>query len=88
VVPEHAQDGQQLFAGLEDLLDHDVRRPGERGQPVEVGARVAQAVGVVDAQAVDETDVEPAPDLRVRGAEDLRSSTRIPASVVMVKNRR
>ena len=62
---------RQLLAGLEDLLDQDVRRAGERGEPVEVRTGVAQPVGVIDAQPVDQTDVEPPLDLGMRRVEHL-----------------
>ena len=68
---------RQLLAGLEDLLDQHVGAAGQRGEVVEVAARVAQAVGVVDAQPVDEALVEPAQDLDVGSSNTSGSSTRI-----------
>ena len=80
---------RQRLAGLEDLLDQHVGAAGQRGQVVEVAARVAQAVGVVDPQPVDEALVEPAPDLDVGVGEAPRgSSTRTAARVLTAKKRR
>ena len=43
----------QLLVALEDLLDDDPGAAGRVGQPLEVAARVGEAVGVVDPQPVD-----------------------------------
>ena len=63
---------RQLLAGLEDLLDEDVRPTGQLGEVVEVLHRVAQAVRVVDPQPVDQLVLEPARDLLVGAGEPLR----------------
>ena len=64
--------GREHLSGLQDLLDHDVGAVRELAQVLEVGRRVAQAVGVVDAQPVDEVVGEPPRDLRVRLREHPR----------------
>ena len=74
-IDEHAVDvGERVVPGgargrparrhplvaLEDLLDEHVRPAGRLGEPVEVGARMPQPVGMVDAQPVGEAVADPA----------------------------
>ena len=59
------------------------------GQVVQVAARVGQPVRVVDPQPVDPALLDPALDLlRATAAKTSGNSTRIPASVLIAKNRR
>ena len=63
---------RQLFARLEDLLDHDVGAAGRTGQPVQIAARVGQTVGVIDPQPIDLAVVQLLQHQRVGGVEDGR----------------
>jgi len=64
--------GGQLLAALQDLLDEQVAIAHGRSQPVEVPARIGEAVGVVDPQALHLAAVHPAQDLAVGLIEDPR----------------
>src|SRR4051794_26270862 len=56
---------------LEDLLDPDTR-DARAAQPLEILARIREAVGMVDAQPVDEAVADELEHLLVRLREDLR----------------
>ncbi len=61
---------RELLARLEDLLDDDPRVRRHRPQPVEVGGRIAEPVGMVDPDAVDGAVAHPGPDQPVGEVED------------------
>ena len=61
----------QVLAGREDLLDDDPGPARGRVQPLEVGLRVGEAVGMVDPEAVDHAAAMEVEQHRVRGVEDV-----------------
>ena len=75
------------LAGLEDLLDPDVRGARPR-EPGEVLARVRQAVDVVDPQAVDVPSRTSSSAFTCVVSKTASSSTRTPARSPMSKKRR